>query len=116
MKHIHTHTNKQRRKLRVRARINANADQPRLCVHRTNQHIYAQIIDDQNHKTLAASSDIILKTKGTPTEIAQAVGQDIAEKAKKAGVKSIIFDRGKFAYHGRIKALAEGARQAGLQF
>jgi len=116
MKQVHTHNNKQRRKLRTRGRIKATSDKPRMSAHRTNQHIYVQIIDDITAQTIAASSDKQLKpVKGTPVEIASLVGKDIAQKAQKAGIKQVIFDRGHFAYHGRIKAVAEAAREAGLK-
>lgn len=104
-----------RRKNRVRARIHEHAT-VRLSVHRSNVHISAQIIDDVKQKTIAASSDTILKVKGTKTERAQAVGADIAKKAKTKKITRVVFDRGWYHYHGRVRALAEAALASGLQF
>jgi large subunit ribosomal protein L18 len=110
------------RKLRIRRRIRkvsfGTEARPRLSVFRSNKEIYAQLIDDNAGKTLAAASsrDKEIDAKGTKTEIATAVGKAIAEKAKKAGVEAVAFDRGGNLYHGRVKALAEGAREAGLKF
>ncbi len=110
------------RKLRVRRRIRkvltGTESRPRLSVFRSNKEIYAQLIDDTTGKTLASASsrDKSLETKGTKTEIASAVGIAIAEKAKKAGIETVSFDRGGNLYHGRVKALAEGAREGGLKF
>lgn len=110
------------RKLRIRRRIRkvsfGTATKPRLSVFRSNKEIYAQLIDDTNGKTLAAASsrDKGLDAKGTKTEVANAVGKAIAEKAKKAGIETVAFDRGGNLYHGRVKSLAEGAREAGLKF
>jgi large subunit ribosomal protein L18 len=116
-----------RRKFSARAKLrrininqNPNRDvRPRLSVHRTNKGIYAQIIDDVQGVTLAAASsadkDLGLKNGGN-AEAATKVGKLVAERAKKAGVKKVQFDRGAFLYHGRIKALADGAREAGLDF
>lgn len=105
---------------RVNIQHNANRDvRPRLSVHRTNQHIYAQIIDDVKGITLASAStqDKELKLKnGGNKEAAQKVGKLIGERAKKAGVKQVQFDRGAYLYHGRVKAVAEGAREGGLDF
>ena len=109
-----------RRRQRNRTQIRKNsAGRPRLSVHRTNQHIYAQIIDDIKGATLVAAStnEADLKT-GTTSNVtaASAVGKLIAERAKAAGVETVVFDRGGFLYHGRVKALAEAAREAGLDF
>jgi len=110
------------RKLRIRRRIRkvsfGTEARPRLSVFRSNKEIYAQLIDDNAGKTLAAASsrDKEIDAKGTKTEIAVAVGKAIAEKAKKAGIETVAFDRGGNLYHGRVKALAEGAREAGLKF
>ena len=117
-------TSTQRRKYRVRNRIRATAlkqGKVRLSIHRTGQHMYAQIIDDLQGKTVASAStmdaDIKKGLKSTSNvEAATAIGKAVAEKAKKAGVKTVIFDRGQFLYHGRVKAVAEGAREAGLEF
>jgi len=110
-------TLKERRKLRVRAKIRGTKDRPRLSVFRSNKHIYAQLIDDDRGETLTAASDLELESiSGTKTEIACKVGKVLAEKALKLGVKKVVFDRGGYKYHGRVKALAEGARQGGLEF
>ncbi len=101
----------------IRARLSGNAERPRLQVLRSAKHIYAQLIDDEKGETLLSSSDHGLKKeKKTKTDIASQVGKDIAKKAKEKGVKSVVFDRRGYLYHGRVKALAEGAREGGLQF
>jgi large subunit ribosomal protein L18 len=112
----------ERRKARVRRAISANAgDRPRLSVFRSSKQIYAQIIDDGQGRTLASASTIEkalreqLKT-GATVEAARLIGKEIAERAKKAGVAKVVFDRGGYMYHGRVKALAEGAREGGLEF
>jgi len=111
-----------RRKARVRRDIRARAyGKPRLSVHRTSKQIYAQIIDDEKGATLAAASSLekdqrsALKT-GANVDAAKTIGKLIAERALKAGVKDVVFDRGEYMYHGRVKALAEGAREGGLNF
>lgn len=118
-------TSQQRRKYRVRNKIRANAisaGRPRLSVHRTGKQIYAQIIDDVAGKTLASASTVDtelkkkLKKTGANSDAAALVGKEVAERAKKAGVKAVIFDRGSFLYHGRVKALGDAAREAGLEF
>ena len=103
---------------RIRKIVNGTAQSPRLSVFRSNKEIYAQLIDDVNGVTLAAASsrDKGVDTKGTNIEVAAAVGKLIAEKALKAGVDTVSFDRGGYLYHGRVKSLAEGAREAGLKF
>jgi large subunit ribosomal protein L18 len=112
----------QKRAQRVRRQLKKVAgDRPRLSVHRSSQHIYAQIIDDAKGHTLAAASTLdkdlkaSLKT-GADTAAAAAVGKLVAERAAKAGVKEVVFDRGSLIYHGRVKALADAAREAGLSF
>lgn len=108
---------RQRIKFRIRKIVSGTAAMPRLSVFRSNKEIYAQIIDDVNGVTLAsASSRDAGAAKGTNIEIAAAVGKAIAEKALKAGIDTIAFDRGGYLYHGRVKSLAEGAREAGLKF
>jgi large subunit ribosomal protein L18 len=111
-----------RRKARIRRAIIANAGgRPRLSVFRSSKQIYAQIIDDQQGHTIAAASSIekpmreALKS-GANVEAARRVGKELAERAKKAGVDKVVFDRGGYMYHGRVKALAEGAREGGLDF
>jgi large subunit ribosomal protein L18 len=111
-----------RRKARVRRAIAANAGgRPRLSVFRSSKQIYAQVIDDEKGRTLASASTLEkamreqLKT-GATVEAARLVGKELAERAKKAGVGKVVFDRGGYIYHGRVKALAEGAREGGLDF
>lgn len=108
---------RQRIKFRIRKIVSGTAAQPRLSVFRSNKEIYAQIIDDVNGVTLvAASSRDKEVVKGTNVETANAVGKLVAEKALKAGIENISFDRGGYLYHGRVKSLADGAREAGLKF
>ena len=103
---------------RIRARVKGTEERPRLSVFRSNQHIYAQIIDDEKRITLCSASDMVAKkSKGnTKTDAAKSVGLEIAKKAKEKKVEFAVFDRGGFRYHGRIKAVAEGAREGGLKF
>jgi large subunit ribosomal protein L18 len=105
-----------RRHRRVRKRIVGTPERPRLAVHRSNRHIYAQIIDDFAGQTLAAASSLAVSGNGDPKKVAHSVGVELASKAKSAGITSVAFDRGGFMYHGRIQALAEGAREGGLDF
>jgi len=105
-----------RRHRRVRVHVAGTAQRPRLAVFRSLQHIYAQLIDDESGRTLAAASTVELKAKTNDVGSAQKVGQAIAKKAKDAGVSAVVFDRGGFLYHGRVKALADAAREAGLEF
>ena len=112
----------ERRKARVRRAIRAAANgRPRLSVHRTNKQIYAQIIDDEKGVTIVAASSLEGDLKGSiksgaNVEAAAAIGKAIAERAVKAGVVEVVFDRGAYLYHGRVKALAEAAREGGLSF
>ena len=110
----------ERRRRRVRSALRARAaGKPRLSVHRSGRHIYAQVIDDIAGKTIAAASslDKDLKAKtGATRDGAAAVGKAVAERARKAGVSSVVFDRGAFLFHGRVKALADAAREGGLEF
>lgn len=103
-------------KRRVRGKISGSAELPRLSVYKSNKEIYAQLIDDKDGKTLAAASSRALNAKGTKVEISTEVGKAIAEKAKAAGIENVVFDRNGFVYHGRVKALADGAREGGLKF
>lgn len=106
----------QLRKGRVRSVVSGTAARPRLSIFRSNTHLVAQVIDDVTGKTLAAASTATLKTKGNKVEQATAIGKDIAAKAQAAGIKAVVFDRGGYKYHGRVKAVADSAREAGLQF
>ncbi len=113
---------RKRRHVRVRAKVSGTAQRPRLNVFRSSAHIYAQVIDDVRGTTLVAASDLEAPVKeragdGAPKSArAKAVGEVIAERAKEAGISSVVFDRGGFLYHGRVKAVADGAREGGLQF
>jgi large subunit ribosomal protein L18 len=108
------------RKKRIRKKVRGSSSRPRLSVFRSTGHIYAQVIDDDARKTLLASSslskDIKDDEKGSKTEVARRVGVLIAEACKEKNITKVVFDRNGFVYHGRIKALAEGAREAGLEF
>jgi large subunit ribosomal protein L18 len=106
---------------RVRMKVSGTSERPRLCVYRSLDHIYAQIIDDHAGKTLVAASSADKDTKknlkgGGNVAAAKVIGKAIAERAKAAGVARVVFDRGGYKYHGRVKALADAAREAGLQF
>ena len=109
---------RERRHRRVRGRVHGTAERPRLVVFRSNRGIEAQLVDDLAGKTLAAASWLNLKKsfKGNKTEQAAEVGKLLAANAKKAKVETVVFDRGGYLYHGRVKALAEGAREGGLNF
>ena len=109
---------RQRIRFRIRKIVSGTATKPRLSVYRSNKEIYAQLIDDVNGVTLMAASsrEKGVDTKGTNIEVAAAVGKLIAEKALKAGIENVTFDRGGYLYHGRVKSLADGAREAGLKF
>jgi large subunit ribosomal protein L18 len=110
-------TRRQRRRYRVRAKISGTAERPRLSVYRSNKGVFAQLIDDVDGKTLAAANwtEEGLRDLGR-TEQAKKAGELLAERAKKAGVEQCVFDRSGYRYHGRVKALAEGAREGGLEF
>ena len=108
---------RKRRHARVRSKVSGTSSCPRLCVYRSNKNIEAQIIDDVKKVTLVASSSMSLKLEnGSNIEAAGKVGKDLAEKAKAKKIKKVVFDRSGYIYHGRIKALAEAAREAGLEF
>ena len=106
-------------KIRIRKRLSGTAERPRMSVFRSNKEIYVQFIDDLNGKTLAAASsrsEGLKGTKGTKIEVAGQVGKLAAEAAKAAGISSVVFDRNGYLYHGRVKALADAAREGGLKF
>lgn len=109
---------RRRRHTRVRKTVRGTATRPRLAVFRSNRYIYAQVIDDERGSTLvsASSREKDLAGRALSLETAEAVGKLIATRAAAAGVEAVVFDRGGFAFHGRVKALADGARQAGLEF
>jgi large subunit ribosomal protein L18 len=109
---------RRRRHRRVRKKIEGTAERPRLAVFRSNKHIYAQLIDDRAGRTIVAASTVEADLRGGPTatvEAAKQVGTRLGERAKAAGVSSVVFDRGGFKYHGRVAAIADGARAAGLE-
>jgi large subunit ribosomal protein L18 len=103
------------RHLRVRKKITGSAEQPRLVIYRSLKHIYAQVVDDTTGRTLAAASDAKI-AEGKKVERSQAVGRELAAKAKEAGITRVVFDRAGYRYHGRVKAVADGAREGGLEF
>ena len=101
---------------KIRSRVSGTGERPRLCVFRSNRYMYAQLIDDVRGVTLCSASDISLNDKITKVERAKTVGKKLAEEAKKNKITTVVFDRGGFSYRGRVAALAEGAREAGLTF
>lgn len=105
-----------RRHKRVRAKVIGSAEKPRLCVFRSNSHIYGQLIDDSKGTTIVAASDIELNKKDAKVSLSKEVGILLAKKAMEKNISQIVFDRGGYQYHGRVRALAEGAREAGLKF
>lgn len=112
---------RKRRQRRVRAKLHGTAQRPRLNIFRSNENIFAQVIDDDQGHTLVSASTIDTEVASqlsdkSKTDAARIVGQVLAERAKNAGIETVIFDRGGFQYHGRVAALAEGAREAGLKF
>lgn len=109
-------TTRLRRKNRIRSQILGKTDRPRLLVFRSLTHIYAQLIDDKTKKVIVAASDMKSNDKGTKVEKAKKVGEEIAKKATEQKISEIVFDRNGYKYHGRVKALAEGARDGGLKF
>jgi len=115
MKQEKRNLNRRARARRTRAGVLGTAQTPRLSVFRSNRHTYAQLIDDNQRHTLASASSKEISKKGTKVSVAEELGKLIAEKAKKAGVKAAVFDRGSYKYHGRVKAIAESARGGGLK-
>ena len=108
---------RQRNHARIRAKLAGTPERPRLSVHRSLTNIYAQLVDDQNGVTLASASSLALKIKqGGNIAAAKEIGKAVAEAGQAKGIKKVVFDRGGFLYHGRIKALADAAREAGLDF
>ena len=117
IKKLNKNADRQVRHARVRKKVFGTSVKPRLNVYRSTNYIYAQIIDDINGTTLCSSSSLALKLEGkSKSEAAKAVGADVAAKALKLGLKEVVFDRGGYIYTGRVAALAEGAREAGLKF
>ena len=112
---------REKKHLRVRNRLSGTAERPRLCVFRSNSHIYAQVIDDEAGKTLASASTLDKEIRGSlketdTIEAAGKVGEAIAKRAADKGIKAVVFDRGGYIYHGKVQALADAAREAGLTF
>jgi len=106
-----------RRAVRVRSKVRGTAERPRLTVFRSNRAMWAQVIDDRSGRTLASASSLNVTNKGlSKTDMAGKVGKLLAERAKAAGIEHVVFDRGPYLYHGRVKALADGAREGGLDF
>jgi large subunit ribosomal protein L18 len=107
-----------RRKVRIRKKVNGTSERPRLSVFRSAKHIYAQVVDDAEGRTLVAASTVLkgVGDEGNKIERAKAVGQAVAKACLDKGIKAVVFDRNGFLYHGRIRALAESAREAGLSF
>ncbi|MGL6280238.1 MAG: 50S ribosomal protein L18 [Gaiella sp.] len=106
-----------RRHRRVRGKVSGTAERPRLAVFRSNRGVFAQLVDDESGRTLASASWLEIRSfKGTKTEQAAEVGKALARSARDAGITGCVFDRGGYLYHGRVKALAEGAREGGLEF
>jgi len=115
---LSTREARERRHRRIRGKVSGTAERPRLAVFRSNKGIFAQLIDDSSGRTIAGASWLGLPKsfKGDKSEQAAAVGKALAATAQKAGIESVVFDRGGYLYHGRVKALAEGAREGGLKF
>ncbi len=115
---VSKHASRRRRHRRVRKHLAGTQSRPRLAVYRSNRYIYAQVIDDDTGRTLAAASsqEKDLRSKTLSADTATEVGKLVAERAKDAGISAVVFDRGGYKYHGRIKALADAAREAGLEF
>jgi len=115
---VTTRQARERRHRRIRGKVAGTAERPRLAIFRSNKGIFAQLIDDASGRTLAGASWLGLKKsfKGNKSAQATEVGKALAEAAKKAGIEAVVFDRGGYLYHGRVKALADGAREGGLRF
>lgn len=108
--------NRINRKRKIRAKIFGTAERPRISIFRSNKHIYAQLIDDNNSKTLVSVFDTKMEAKKTKTEVAKELGQDLAKKSIEKNIKEAVFDRNGYKFHGRIKSFADGAREKGLKF
>jgi large subunit ribosomal protein L18 len=121
VRNLSRNAHRQRVHLRVRTRVNGTPERPRLSVYRSVGHIYAQVIDDRTGKTLVSASSIDKETRkdlkgGGNIAAAKIVGRKVAERARAAGIELVVFDRGGYKYHGRVEALAQAAREAGLKF
>ncbi len=111
-----TTNNRLKIKKKIRSKISGSASKPRFTVFKSNKSIYAQLVDDLDGKTLMSCSAAQVGAKGTKTEVSKEVGKALAEKATASGISEVVFDRNGYVYHGRVKALADGAREAGLKF
>lgn len=107
---------REKRHARVRAKVSGTAERPRLFVYRSLDNNYAQLIDDVNSKTLISVTDLKMKKAGTKVEMAKKVGEEVAKKAQELKITTCVFDKNGYKYHGRVKAIAEGAREGGLKF
>ncbi|MBC7419932.1 MAG: 50S ribosomal protein L18 [Bdellovibrio sp.] len=108
--------NRLKKKIRIRKTVNGTSERPRLCVFRSSKHIYAQVINDVDQKTILTVSSLKLDQKLNGKDMAKHVGKTVAEASIKQGIKSVVFDRNGFIYHGRVQSLADGAREGGLSF
>lgn len=108
--------NRLKKKIRIRKVVSGTEERPRLCVFKSGKHMYAQLINDEIHKTILTVSSLGGEVKGDGKTVAKEIGKKIAEAAVKKGFKAVVFDRNGFLYHGRIQSLADGAREAGLEF
>lgn len=108
--------NRLKKKIRIRKTVKGTSERPRLCVYRSTKHIYAQLINDDSMQTILTVSSLNIETKSSGKELAKSVGKAVAEASIKKGIKSVVFDRNGFIYHGRVQSLADGAREAGLNF
>ncbi len=113
-------TERKRRKLRIKYKIRGTHERPRLCIYKSLNHIYAQLIDDESGTTIVSASTLDLdlkdKVKGSNVNSAKVIGEAIAKKAKEKGITEVVFDRNGYIYHGKVKALADSARESGLKF
>lgn len=108
---------RQKKKARIRHKLSGSGERPRLCIFRSARHIYAQVIDDASGKTLVSASTLDVDgLKNANKDTATAIGKEVAKRAMQKNIKAVVFDRNGYLYHGRVKALAEGAREAGLEF
>lgn len=116
MDKVNSRTTKTQRHTRNRKKVVVHADRPRLSIHRSNHYVYAQIVDINGKTLLGLSDKALLAKKVAPMDRAKQLGTEVAKKAKEQKINAVVFDKGSLAYHGRVKALAEGAREGGLQF
>lgn len=109
-------TNRMKKKIRIRKTVKGTEERPRLCIFRSNKHIYAQIVNDATGTTLVSSSSLNLEQKAPGMDMAKTIGQTVAKAALEKNIKNVVFDRNGYIYHGQVKALADGAREGGLNF